>query len=68
MAYPERTPLYPVQMQGDNSDANDSHASCMLHVFDIKSEISAFDALSKMYCHVIAWDASGNVLREYDNR
>lgn len=68
MAYPERTPLYPVQMQGDNMDANDSHALCMLHVFDIRGEIEAFEMLSKRFLHVIAWDASGNVLREYDNR
>ncbi len=68
MAYPERKEIYPVQIQGDNSDANDSYASCMVHVFSIKDEINAFEALSKMYLHVIAWNASGDVIRTYDNR
>jgi len=28
---------YPVQIQADNEDANDSQAPCMCHVFDIKA-------------------------------
>jgi hypothetical protein len=68
MAYPERKEIYPVQIQGDNTDANDSFASCMVHVFSIKDEINAFDALCRAYTHVIAWNASGDVIRTYDNR
>jgi hypothetical protein len=36
MQTPIRQSLYPVQMQGDRFDANDSNAECMLHVFDIR--------------------------------
>lgn len=68
MQTPIRQSLYPVQMQGDRHDANDSMAECMLHVFDIKGEVMVFEMLSKKYLHVIAWDANGTVLREYDNR
>ena len=68
MQAPIRQSLYPVQMQGDRFDANDAMAECMLHVFDIKGEVMAFEMLSKKYLHVIAWDASGDVIREYDNR
>lgn len=68
MTYPARTALYPVQMQADKQDANDSCAVVMLHVFDIRGEVLVFEMLTKTYPHVIAWDANGEVLREYDNR
>ena len=59
---------YPVQIQADNQDANDSQAPCMCHVFDIKAEITMIAALQKQYLHVVAWDVSGNVRHTYDNR
>lgn len=60
--------LYPVQIQADNLDADDSNAACMCHVFDISGEVTVISALSKVYRHVIAWDAQGNVIYTYDNR
>ena len=59
---------YPVQIQADNENANDSQAPCMCHVFDIKGEITMLAALQKQYLHVIAWDVNGEVRHEYDNR
>lgn len=59
---------YPVQFQGDNNDADDSHATCMCHVFDVNSEIAMQRIMSREYLHVIAWDADGKVLFTYDNR
>jgi hypothetical protein len=60
--------IYPVQIQADNEDANDSHCFCMCHVFDVKAEITIINALQKQYLHVISWDSMGNKLDEYDNR
>lgn len=60
--------IYPVQIQADNQDANDSHCVCMCHVFDVKAEITIINALQKQYKHVISWDNEGNKLHEYDNR
>ena len=60
--------LYPVQIQADNQDANDSHAVALCHVFDIQGELTIINALCKQYMHVISWDAQGEKLSEYDNR
>ena len=60
--------LYPVQIQADNMDADDSCCSCMCHVFDIKGEITIINALMREYRHVIAWDKEGKVIYTYDNR
>ena len=60
--------IYPVQIQADNIDANDSMVPCMCHVFDIKGEITIMAALQKQYLHVIAWNVKGEKLGEYDNR
>jgi hypothetical protein len=68
MTTPVRKAHYPVQMQADKQNANDSCAVAMLHVFDIRGEVLVFEMLTKTYPHVIAWDANGDVLREYDNR
>jgi hypothetical protein len=59
---------FPVQIQADNQDANDSYCVCMCHVFDIRSEITILAALQKQYKHVIAWDKNGQVRHTYDNR
>lgn len=59
---------YPVQIQADNQDAKDSTVPCMCHVFDVQGETMLYQALSKQYLHVVAWDANGNVVYEYDNR
>lgn len=59
---------FPVQIQADNQDANDSHCVCMCHVFDVRDEVCLLTALSKQYLHVIAWDANGEKVYEYDNR
>lgn len=61
-------PGYPVQIQADNAQADDSTVTCMCHVFDRDGLITMFDALSKVYLHVIAWDCDGNKAKEYDNR
>lgn len=61
-------PGYPVQIQADNQDAGDSQVSCMCHVFDNWGLITVFEALTKQYLHVIAWDCEGNKTKEYDNR
>ena len=60
--------MYPVQIQADNIEANESMAIVMCHVFDIRGEIMVFEALTSKYLHVIAWDNHGNKIREYDNR
>lgn len=61
--------IYPTQIQADNQNAEDGQfVSCMVHVFDIRSEITAFEALSKVYLHVVSWDVNGSKVREYDNR
>lgn len=59
---------YPVQIQAAQSDAADSRVICMCHVFDGSGLSSVFNALTVSYCHVIAWDANGDKVREYDNR
>ncbi len=59
---------WPVQIQGDDTNANDSMCSCMVHVFDKQSETNVFTALSKMYLHVIAYNTDGKVILTYDNR
>ncbi len=56
------------QIQADRYDAADATVSCMCHVFDHAGLETLFNALCKQYLHVIAWDAAGNILREYDNR
>ena len=61
-------PGYPVQIQADNHDANDSQIDCMCHVFDRQGLVTVFEALCKQYLHVIAWDCDGNKAKEYDNR
>lgn len=62
------TSKYPVQIQGDNTDANDTFVCCMVHVFDLNSERNAIAALTKQYLHVVAWDVAGLLIYEYDNR
>lgn len=61
-------PGYPVQIQADNAEANDSQVACMCHVFDRDGLITLREALQKQYLHVIAWDCDGNKAFEYDNR
>lgn len=60
--------IYPIQIQADNQDANDSQCPCMCHVFDIKGETTMLAALQKQYRHVIAWNVKGEKIHEYDNR
>ena len=64
MAYPG----YPVQIQADNVNADDSRADVMCHVFDRKSLRRVFAAMMEVYLHVIAWDCDGNIVEQYDNR
>jgi hypothetical protein len=60
--------IYPVQIQADNMDANDSQCVCMCHVFDIHGQVTMLAALQKQYLHVIAWNVNGEVIDTYDNR
>lgn len=64
MAFPE----YPVQIQADNTDAEDSQIDCMCRVIDQRGLVTVFEALCKQYLHVVAWDCDGNRAKEYDNR
>ena len=59
---------FPVQIQADSTNAEDSMADCMVHVFDHRSEIRAVTALAKSYLHVVAWDSAGDRVYLYDNR
>ena len=59
---------YPVQIQADNEDANDSRVPCMCHVFDYAGFTTVFAAMSRQYRHVLAWDANGAEIYKYDNR
>ena len=61
-------PGYPVQIQADNHNADDSTVASMCHVFDVQGLITVRTALEKQYLHVIAWDCDGNQLSLYDNR
>ncbi len=60
--------IYPVQIQADNQDANDSSAVLMCHVFDVRSEVTLLAALQKQYLHVVAWNVKGELTHKYDNR
>lgn len=59
---------YPVQIQADNSDAKGDNVPCMCHVFNSAGEVTLYQALAKQYLHVVAWDAYGHLVHEYDNR
>jgi hypothetical protein len=61
-------PGYPVQVQADNENAEDSAVRAMCMVYDRDGLITVFEALTKAYRHVIAWDCDGNKAKEYDNR
>lgn len=65
---PYTAPGYPVQIQADNDNADNSMCACMCHVFDVNGLITIRDALQKQYRHVVAWDANGNTVCLYDNR
>lgn len=58
---------YPVQIQFDNQQAEDSIAY-MCHVFDRASYNKLTAQLPKIYRHVVAWDADGKEVFRYDNR
>lgn len=58
---------FPVQIQFDNQNADDSHAP-MCHVFDHLSFIKMVNCLPGCWMHVIAWDADGVEVFKYDNR
>ena len=60
--------LYPIQVQADNINAAESNALIMCQVFDVMSETGIYNALSKAYLHVIAWDKNGIEIYQYDNR
>lgn len=62
------TKRFPVQIQADNTNADRIFCTCMIHAFDYQSETNAINALSKVYSHVVAWDAVGNRVFLYDNR
>lgn len=59
---------FPVQIQADDAQADDSQAPCMCHVFDRQGLTTVFNALAARYCHVVAWDADAQVVSVYDNR
>lgn len=59
---------FPVQIQADNMQADDAMCPTMCHVFDLKGLITISAALQKQYLHVIAWDAEGEMIQQYDNR
>lgn len=59
---------FPVQLQADNENANDSRVPCMCMVYDVRGLETIFGAVSKQYLNVIAWDCEGNIVKEYDNR
>lgn len=59
---------YPVQIQADNENAKDGMVPCMCHVFDERGAVCMYQALERQYLHVVAWDASGTLVHEYDNR
>ena len=61
-------PGYPIQIQADNQNAEDSRARAMCQVYDKDGFITVFDALTKSYLHVIAWDSEGKKVKEYNNR
>lgn len=58
---------FPVQIQFDNTQADDSIA-CMCHVFDLASFNKLTAQLPKIYMHVIAWDANSVEVFKYDSR
>jgi len=60
--------MYPIQIQADNENAADAVVACMCHVFDGYGKTTVFNALSKQYRHVVAWDKDGKLVDEYDNR
>lgn len=59
---------FPVQIQADNEQADSSLCPCLCHVFDTAGLVTVFNALTDKYQHVIAWDADGEIVQEYDNR
>lgn len=59
---------YPVQIQFDNYEANDSVGACMCQVFDLASLNKLEGYLPKCWAHVIAWDADAKKIFEYDRR
>ena len=64
----ERHMKFPVQIQADDMQADDSQALCMCHVFDRQGLTTVFNALAARYCHVVAWDADAQVVSVCDNR
>lgn len=59
---------YPVEFRASHIDANDVKAPCMCHVFDYGGYIALQHALTRVNLHVIAWDADGEIVFNYDNR
>ena len=59
---------FPIQIQADNAEAEDSLVPATCHVFDMGGFTTVFNALCAQYLHVVAWDADGNKVSEYDNR
>lgn len=59
---------FPIQVQADNDNAQRDNVSCMCHVFDAEGAATIYQALERQYLHVVAWDAFGNLVHEYDNR
>lgn len=58
---------FPIQIQFDHQDAEDSIA-CMCHVFDLASFHKLTAQLPKIYAHVVAYDSFGKVIFTEDKR
>ena len=56
-------PAFPVVITGSNKDK-----VCTVTVRTNIEFINKFDAMTDQFCHVVAYDNSGNLAREYDNR